>query len=55
MREHLLDGISMIWPRGDVIPGRLKKHVFLRIKLPSFFHVFFRAKYLKNVKIKHFT
>ena len=55
MREHLLDGISMIWPRGDVIPGRLKKHVFLRMDFWPFFHVFLGAKCFVRVKNKRFA
>ena len=55
MREHLLDGITIKWPRGDVIPARLKKRVFLRIELPSFFHVFLGAKCFKGDKSEHST
>ena len=47
----LLDGISMKWPRGDVIPGRVQDPVFLRIKLRSFFRVFLRAKCFLKAKI----
>ena len=55
MREHLLDGISMIWPRGDVIPGRVKKRVFLRMDFLPFFDVFLGAKCFMRVKSEHFA
>ena len=51
MREHLLDGISMKWGRGDADPARVQDPVFLRIKLRSFFRVFLRAKCFLKAKI----
>ena len=55
MREHLLDGISMIWGRAHVNPGRVKNTLFSRDLFRSFFAVFLRAKCPLRVKNGRFA
>ena len=55
VREHLLDGISMIWPRGHVIPARVKKRVFLSMDFWPFFDVFLGEKCFMRVKNERFA